>query len=185
MSMKPSEETLTAWIDDALPPGERAHFEANLPAEAEEERRQAQELGQLLRSHLKAPPLRNADFFTQSILSQIQPPASGNPAKHATAAKPAASPTDWRQYLRLLWATAACATITLLLFAALSTPLTQNAGYYATFNDPKAGDNGISVAAFHHTKANITVLWLDGLDYVPESQKIVEGPTISHRGDRP
>lgn len=163
--MKPSEETLTAWIDDTLSPEEKVAFEANLPAHAEEERRQAKELGNLLRTHLKpAPPLRNAEFFTHSVLQQIDPTLVSTPA-----ATPATS-SPWPSFFRLLWAATACLAIGFVFGNTLFAP--SKPGYFGAFHNPEAGDSGISAVAFHDDKAQITVLWLEGLDYLPDSQKI-------------
>ncbi len=163
--MKPSEETLTAWIDDALPAEEKAAFEANLPPDAEEERRQARELGQLLRTHLKpAPPLRNAEFFTHSVLQQIAPPVL------TTAASTQQTASFWHPFLRFFSTAAACLAIVLFLGNTLTFP--SDPDYFAFFHNLETGDESISAVAFHDQEANITVLWLEGLDYLPDSQKI-------------
>ena len=162
--MKPSEETLTAWIDDALSADDQAAFEANLPPNAEEERRQAKELGQLLRTHLKpAPPLKNAEFFTHSVLQQIAPPVL------AASASPKQG-SFWHPFLHFLTAAAACLAIVFFLGHTLNS--SSDSDYFAAFHNLQAGDEAISAVAFHDQEAQITVLWLEGLDYLPDSQKI-------------
>ncbi len=79
MFMKTFEEKFTAWVDGRLADADLAAFERELKAhpEALAEKEDALELGNLLRAHIAAPPLRNADFFNLELLRQIE---AGQPA---------------------------------------------------------------------------------------------------------
>src|SRR5271168_3051064 len=73
MFMKTFEEKFTAWVDGSLTGAELAAFERELEdhPEALAEKEAALEIGNLLRTHLSVPPLKNADFFNHQILRQI------------------------------------------------------------------------------------------------------------------
>ncbi|HWL54818.1 MAG TPA: hypothetical protein VNQ90_20415 [Chthoniobacteraceae bacterium] len=174
--MKPFEETYTAWLDGELSPEEARAFEAGLDprqrAEAEAERAATRALGDLLRHHLPTPPLPNPDFFNHSLLERIAA------EERAAAPAPARSGSP---FLRLFWATlsgAAVAAITLAAvvvttgaprmttdFYAVTPP--GEGDYYAEILESEPGQPTISAYAFHSSSEQLTVLWLDGLDYLP------------------
>ena len=45
----------------------------------------------------------------------------------------------------------------------------SNNEYMAQFYNARTADPAVSATAFHSKKDNVTVLWLDGLDYLPET----------------
>jgi len=162
--MTPSEENLTAWIDGCLSEEEAGRFEKALGAArpgAEQERAQARRLGELLRRHWKAPELANADFFNHQLLARLEAEA---PRPVEKRAKPAGGPSLWR----LLAAAAACCVIVGAASLALLSPVGHGGshGYYAQILNARPGDSRISAKPLHNKKANVTVLWLDGLDRV-------------------
>ena len=173
--MKPSSQNqYTAWIDGLLSPGENALFEAALPPQALEaarqERAENEKLGALLRTHLKAPAMPNADFFTHAILQEIgtgAPSASGASATSAATPAPFASgilPDDtarfsWGFLWRLLSASAACAVISILFFISLTAPR-EGAPYYAEFVNPLPAQ-GISAASFGSCDENSMTITRD------------------------
>jgi len=74
--MKPFEEKFAAWVDGRLTGAELAAFERELEAHPDalaEKEAEFEELGNLLRAHVAAPALRNADFFNDQIMRQIAP----------------------------------------------------------------------------------------------------------------
>jgi len=164
--MKPFEEKYTLWLDGKLTGSELEQFEAELGQRnlnAEQERAEAAKIGGLLRAHLKVPALTNADFFNHQILQQIEaerPKAVPVPQK---------SHFDW-SLSRLFWAGATCLLITFGLYITFVAPAPRSSpqiDYYAQILNTQTDDPDISAVAFHSKKDNVTVLWLDGLDYVP------------------
>lgn len=103
--MKPFEERLTAWIDDALTGDELAAFERELAAHPEAEslrleKRVAHQLRALLREHLPAavPALgNNADFFNHQLRERLLAETAGKPRETA------AHGNAWSRWLRLFW----------------------------------------------------------------------------------
>lgn len=168
--MKPIEQSYTAWVDGVLTEAERTEFEAGLGArrenalkEALEDREAARQVGALLRRHLpKAsnPGLANADFFNHQILGQIEarPPVKERP--------PLPMPL-WR----FLWAGGASLGVAAILLATLILPQVHpsrpQVDYFAQILNAQPGDPTISAVSFHSQPGNVTVLWLDGLDYIP------------------
>lgn len=177
--MKPFEEQYTAWIDGQLTGRERAEFEALLeqgdlpggitPAQAAADRAQAMELGKLLRGQFaSAPALKNPDFFNAQILRLIE---SEQPNKTES---PAHGRLSW-SLRRLIWGGLGSLGAAALLFVTLVLPSLQRPGpppeYYAQILNAKTGDPSITAVAIHSKKEKVTVLWLDGLDYVPAKSK--------------
>jgi len=169
--MKLFEEQYTAWIDGRLTGEELAAFEAQLErglpngvtkAQAEADRAAVRQLGVLLRGHyaeVPAPVLKNADFFNQQVLRQIE-------AETPPTAPPAATVIPW-PFRRLVWGGLGSLGMAALLFVTLVLPQLHPGQYYAQILQTQTGDPSISAVAVHSEKENVTVLWIDGLDYVP------------------
>jgi hypothetical protein len=182
--MKPFETRYTEWLEGQMPPSESQAFEAELAlptspislSAAQNERAATRSLGTLLRSHVPAPELKNADFFNTQILREITAEhakqAQPSERKHAPAQRQEES--LFSQLLsRYLWAGGSCVAMAVLIFATLVVPnfhpQEAKVDYYAQILDTQTGDPTISAVAFHDDVDNITVLWLDGLDYLPKA----------------
>ncbi|MES2568848.1 MAG: hypothetical protein V4710_02195 [Verrucomicrobiota bacterium] len=163
--MKLSEEKYTAWIDGTLSEAEQAAFEHELDAAAKADKKEAHQLGDLLRRHAQAPPLGNADFFTHQIMHRIASESAAPRRK-----------VWWNWSLpRLAWAGALSLLIAGALFKTIVWPDTarQNVDpYFAEIVDVRTFDPNISATPVYDPKDNVTVLWLDGLDYLPASYKL-------------
>ena len=173
--MKPFEEQYTAWIDGRLTGSELAAFEAELErglpngltkAQAEADLAAAQQLGRLLREHYveaPAPALKNSEFFNQQILRQIEAETPANPSPDSVV-------IPW-PIRRMVWAGLGSIGIAALLFLTLVLPGLQQSGpppeYYAKILKSQTEDPTISAVAVHSKKENVTILWIDGLDYQP------------------
>jgi hypothetical protein len=167
--MKTFEEKFTAWIDGELTGKELADFEAGLAGvkEAGVDRIAAHCVGDLLRGHGGAPELQNADFFNHQLMQRIDAETPG------PGIKPARPLFSWSL------SRFACAGVCSLLIAVAlfyfmipvgprrSTPAS---GELAILNT-HSGDPTITVTAFHSKDNKVTVLWLDGLKYIPEDKK--------------
>ena len=168
MFMKTFEENFTAWVDGKLSPEEKLKFEATLGHDAAADKADLVKLGVLLRSHAAPPPLTNGDFFNHQLLQRI---ASETQTQ---APAPARAPRASWFVPRFLWAGASSLGAALLLFHFLipvgpheNAP--EQTRYVAQFYNARSADPAISATAFHSKKDNVTVLWLDGLDYMPET----------------
>lgn len=179
--MKPSdlsfEARYAAWMDGALPESEHAAFEAECarrgiaPAQAEADRAAALRLGDLLRGHAKAAasrPIPHADFFNAEILHRIEA-ETPLPASDAAGDTSHASLPLFFPLRRLLWGGLGSLGAAALLFATLVFPTLDRVGpppeYYAQVL--KTADPAVSAVAMHPKEENVTVLWIEGLNYVP------------------
>ncbi len=167
--MKTFEEKFTAWVDGSLTGAELAAFERELEdhPEALAEKEAALEIGNLLRTHLVAPPLRNADFFNHQILRQIAPSSS-------SLSPPARRPSFW-SLPRMAFSGAFLLLLsTALYFAAVPNTrreMLDHKQYVENILNARSDDPGITATSFHSAKDNVNVVWLDGLTYMPGDQK--------------
>jgi hypothetical protein len=167
--MKTFEERYTAWIDQRLSETERVAFERELDdiRVAEGDRADAHRLGQLLRSHGGAPSLTNADFFNHQLVHRIEFAEPRNRPARASW---------WRWSIpRLVTAGAIALTTAWVLFKTIVPPATSpnvahapaTEPYFAEVVDAWTDDPSISVTTVYTPEDNVTVLWLDGLEYLP------------------
>jgi anti-sigma factor RsiW len=188
--MKTFEERLTAWIDGHLQGAELAAFEKELDGhpEAESERLEAQRLGDLLRRHTVAPKLGNEEFFNLQLMEKIaaEERAPGRPAGARSFSFRWALP-------HLAWAGACSLILSFALYKSWVMPsqIEQNAAltasralptpfegailpakYDARVLQAQPGDPNISATALPAKKDGVTVLWLDGLDYLSSDKDL-------------
>lgn len=166
--MKSFEEKFTAWTDGTMSDADRAAFDTELAQHprAAEDRLSALRLGEFLRTHHPAVEMPNADFFNQSVLQAI---AETEPVEALCAAEaPRAFPL-WK----LVWGGALCliAAAALFQFAVPKGPYTSSGhdAYLAEVIEAHTGSASIYASSFHAKKNNVTVLWLDGLPYIPDT----------------
>jgi anti-sigma factor RsiW len=155
------ETNFTAWLDGRLEASQAAAFEHAMRARGFDpvaERAAHASVRTLLREHSPSPTLANADFFQHQIGRQIE---------HAR--RKAARP--WWTFPRLAWAGAVSLLIAGVLFKMLipvgGSRALENQDYFATVVDARTYEPAISVDTVYNPKDNVTVLWLDGLDYLP------------------
>ena len=170
--MKPFEEQFAAWTDGSLTGDELAAFEKELAQhpEAAADKAAAQRLGRLLRENPTVPRLANTDFFNLQIQERI---AARQPRKRAGE-----KATSWFWSLpRLLAAGAACLLIAAVMFKTLiphdqPADLADGSPYFAQVVESWTSEPGVSANTVYNAKDNVTVLWLDGLDYIPASYEL-------------
>ncbi|MEA3188427.1 MAG: hypothetical protein QOD99_2257 [Chthoniobacter sp.] len=166
--MKTFEENFTAWVDGTLNSQERAKFEASLVSlqEAEAEKTAAQRLGSLIREHVPAPEMSNADFFNHQILRQIE-------ERHSAPEQAKAGGIFWT-LPRMAWAGAFCLAMAGAIYGVAVPKTVRQAAagqeYVAKILNAETDDPAISATAYHDDDENVTVLWLGGLDYIPEDR---------------
>ena len=164
--MKTFEERFTAWVDGQLTGPDLAEFEKELATrpEAAAERAEARKLGDLLRAQ-PAPPLGNADFFNHQLMQRIA-------AETPRAAEPERARAWFWSLPRLALAGAACLLIAGGLFKTLipaSVPPGEKSNYYAQVVEAWPADTSISATTVYNPADNVTVVWLDGLPYIPST----------------
>lgn len=165
--MKPFEENFTAWVDGELTGKELAEFEANLPENAAEEKAGAEKLGALLRKYGADPELANGDFFNHQLLEKI---ADSERAASSDARPPRPVFGGW-SLAKFSWIGTACLLVALALYCTIipfgPKKMPTASEYMAQVLNAKPGQKEITATAFHSKKENITVLWLDGMNYIP------------------
>jgi anti-sigma factor RsiW len=163
--MKPFEEQFTAWVDGKLSGDELADFEKQLAEhpEAAAEKEEALRLGEFLRTHPTAPKLTNPDFFNHQFMQRIA----------AETPRPAAKERAWFWSIpRLAWAGAFCLAVAFALFKTTipsGPPAGKESKYFAQVVEAWPSDPSISATTVYSAEDNVTVVWLDGLDYIPAS----------------
>ncbi len=161
--MKPFEEQSTAWVDGKLTGKELAEFEKQLAErpEAAAEKDEALRLGNFLRAHPTAPNLGNGDFFNHQIMQRIAA-ETPRPAENKRAA-------FW-SLPRLALAGAFCLATALALYKTTiptDAPSSEEPKYFAQVVEAWPADPSISATTVYDPADNVTVVWLDGLDYIP------------------
>jgi anti-sigma factor RsiW len=178
--MKPFEELYTAWIDGRLTGDELADFERTLPdrAAAEADRAQVLRCGEFLRRHADAPALSNADFFSHQLMERIA--AEERPASPVPVAERRPRFFTWPG---LAWAGAFCAIALLGGYYAgqndrfhrvpiTSAAITETAPAQYDASIIKATSEDPAVSTSVYSNDGMTVLWLDGLEYLPASYQL-------------
>ncbi len=144
----------------------RSDFSASQSDEGTEpEREEAARLGALLRKHT-APAARDFEGFNAGVLGRL---AAETPAVLPKAnIVPIASLMPLR---RLVWGGFGGLAAAAALFLALVRPALEQPGpppeYYAQVLKSTTSDPAISAVAVHSQQDGVTVLWIDGLDYIP------------------
>jgi anti-sigma factor RsiW len=164
--MKPFEEQFSAWVDGQLNDAEFKDFEKQLAAhpEAAADKEAALKLGRLLREHPTAPPLGNPDFFNHQLMQRI---AAETPR-----------PVERREKKRAFffsipsfaWAGVFCLLVSFALFKTTipsgQAPVSKS-DYFAQVVEAWPTSPNVSASTVYSPEDNVTVLWLDGLDYIP------------------
>lgn len=170
--MKPSsfEETFTLWLDNQLSPADAEAFEKQMRERGLDpaaERASSEKLHRLLHENSPAPEMKHTDFFNRQLMYRIE-------QEQRAAAKPEAEPVGiWRLFAlpRIVWAGLACLLLAGVMYRTLipksgPSPL-EVSTYFATVVDSRTFDPTISANTVYDPQDNVTVLWIDGLDYLP------------------
>jgi anti-sigma factor RsiW len=173
MFMKAFEEKYTAWMDGRLSEGERQAFERELEAHPElgglvgalADREHMGQIGRVLREGLESPVLGFPEVFNQQLMDRI--------AREETA-ELAVSQRHARRW-RLSWL-ALAGTTCLLMAGGLfkwMIPKSQKAPQYlAQITSVRTGDPSIWATPVYNPNENLTLLWIEGLDYLPENYSL-------------
>lgn len=171
-----SAEKFTAWIDGELTGKDLVEFEMNLPGNAAAEKADAQKLGALLRQYAAAPELANGDFFNHQLLEKI----ANSERSTLPAYRSAVSVFKRSPLARFAWIGAACLLVAFVLYSTIipfgPKKMPTASDYMAQVLSAESGQKGITATAFHSKKANLTVLWLNGMNYIPSEPDIANHP---------
>jgi anti-sigma factor RsiW len=176
MFMKTFEERYTAWIDGKLSGPELSEFAVELREhpDAESDKQAARQVGALLRQHASVS-LSNVDFFNNQLMARIERDASASPAQPKQA-----NPWFPWPWARLVFAGAAAVALGWFVSRVTNPGIqslpskgpVQQASYLAQIIDAKPAEPDISATVVHDDQDNVTVLWLDGLEYLPASYEL-------------
>jgi anti-sigma factor RsiW len=175
MFMKTFEEKWTAWLDGQLTGQELAKFEASLPdkAAAKAEKREAQQLGALLRQELGAQALANEEFFSHQLRELITRDSAQERPRFAWFGR-GVSPvrSTWWTVRRLAWSGAASLAIFVICAVVVlrdKNPAEQSQYLTQILNarvDPVVSPNA-TISIFETKEDRVTVLWVEGLQTLP------------------
>ena len=166
--MKTFEERYTAWLDGELPEKEQSAFELELEKNGESPAASAEleDFQRFFRSNSVAPSLGNVDFFHHRLSESI-----GSLENDVASAR---RQSGW-SFPRLAWFGGLSFATALVLFLAIIPKKSEThsqTAYIAQVISARSADPNISATAFqaHPSQTDdMTVVWLDGLDYVPEN----------------
>jgi anti-sigma factor RsiW len=165
--MKPFEERYTAWIDGQMSEAERAPFEQELTdrAAAETDKHEVHRLGDLLRARGTAPQLMSGDFFNHQLQQRIATEQPSAPVRERQR---------WWSWSipQIACAGAACLLAAAALYKGVivspePTSVTAESTYFAEIVDVRTSEPEIYASTVYTAQDNVTVLWLEGLDYLP------------------
>ncbi|HEY5894265.1 MAG TPA: hypothetical protein VIT91_13655 [Chthoniobacterales bacterium] len=173
--MRTFEEKVAAWLDGQLPEKEIAELQREAASRGEtlpspEENAQ---LGTLLRKFSAAPALTNGDFFNHGILERIRAESL------AAQAGSEASSKSWLRIPRLAWFGGVSLATAFVLFLTIIPKKSEShspEAYLAQIISARAADPNVSATAFHSETSDMTILWLDGLEYVPQQSPVPNQP---------
>lgn len=119
------------------------------------------------------PQLEHADFFNHQLMERI---AADQAASSTQKAQRKEVGSFFFSLRRMAWAGAFCLLIALALFA---TTIPGSRRYNPTAGqcvseilNAHTEDPAITASSFHCKKGNVTVLWLDGLGYMPNGDQL-------------
>ncbi len=170
--MKTFEERHADWLDGRLNEAERDIFERELAEshglDAVTERADLDRLRQGLRAHMALTRMPNPDFFNQRLLERIEADRPEIPAPAAEGV------SRWfrAHLLRLALAGAAALGIGVLAYRGLIAPALVDRPetiYLTQVLDAKSPAPDISAVSFNESEQPAAVLWLDGVEHMPES----------------
>jgi hypothetical protein len=170
--MKPSsfEETYTLWLDGQLSPADAEAFEKQMRERGLDpvaERASGRKLHRLLHENSPAPMMKHTDFFNRQLMYRIE-------QEQREGTRPEAAQANfwrWLAFPKIAWAGIACLLIAGVMYKTMipttgPSPLEQST-YFATVVDSRTFDPTVSANTVYNPQDNLTVLWIDGLDYLP------------------
>lgn len=168
--MKTFEEKFTAWVDGKLDGQELAGFEKELEKQpgAQADKQEAHRLGELLRN-TPAPPLTNPDFFNHQLFERIAAETPRSPAPKKRSAFP---PPLWQLISAGCVLLIAAGLLFKLVIPVGPPTVPSGSPYFAQIVETWPAGTNVSVSTVYRPEDNLTVVWLEGLEFIPGSQQI-------------
>src|SRR5262249_55871041 len=161
------------WLDGKLSSAEREVFERELASahgvDPVAERATFERLKLALREHMALMRLPNPDFFNHKLLERIE--ADRGATRAPVEASDGAMHWIHAHLLRLAMVGAAALALGVLGFRWLITPHIASrpeTAYLTQVLDAKSPAPDISAVSFNEKEQPAAVLWLDGVEHVPE-----------------
>jgi hypothetical protein len=177
--MKTFEERHAEWLDGRLNEAENSLFEREL-AESHglnplTERAALDRLKLALREHMALTRMPNPDFFNHRLLERIEADRQQNQAP----APAAENVSRWihTHLLRLALFGAAALALGVVAYRGLIAPeltVRPETAYLTQVLDAKSPAPDISAVSFNESEQPAAVLWLDGVEHVPESYATID-----------
>lgn len=153
------EATYNRWVDGKLDATAAAEFEAALAAQGidpDRERMAFESTRSLVRSRV-SPPMANSDFFLHQLRHRMETEQSG-----------AGRTRRFWTWPGLVWGGASATAIAAVLFALMIPLQSTRSSYFATVVDSRTYEEGLSADTVYNPRDNITIVWIDGMDYMTE-----------------
>ena len=186
--MRTFEERHADWIDGKLTGPELEAFERELASRPDDslEKEAVVSIGKLLRAHSAPPRMSNPDFFQYQLMARIE--AEQPPGREATPRKPAFRwpmvHLAWGGVCSLLLAFIGFQSLVRnpaqvalkegpgahledLAYAPTPAPVVAESGINAHVVTVSSPDPNISATPVESKSDKVTVIWVDGLDYLP------------------
>ena len=160
--MKAFEEKYTAWMDGRLHGVDLEDFERELArtegglAEAKRERVLHGKLGACLRVQAQGPLLEFPEVFNQQVLDRI--------ARESRPARVGGWRLPW-----LVWSGAVCLAVAAGLFFWMIPGREPGSPYWVEVQSVRVADPSLWAEPVCPPGEEVTLIWIDGLDYLPES----------------
>jgi len=167
--MKTFEERWTRWMDGKMSAGELEEFSAELSKypRAEAERVAVEKIGQLLRGQV-VPPMRNEDFFNEQLAQRMRVEGGESEGREGGFLG-----VEWgAMWRRLIWGGVVGLVVVsgLIWWASREVGGGRENGVEVVGLWP--GDPSISASTIYDRQGKITVVWLEGLDYIPPTSAL-------------
>jgi len=177
--MKTFEERHAEWLDGRLNEAENSLFERELAAshglDPVVERAAFDRLKEALREHMALTRLPNPDFFNHRLLERIE----ADRRQSQPAAPVTENVSGWihSHLLRLALGGAAALALGVVAYRGLIAPELvprPETVYLTQVLDAKSPASDISAVSFNESEQPAAVLWLDGVEHMPESYATAE-----------
>ena len=172
--MKTFEERHADWLDGRLNQAECEIFERELAEthglNPSTERAEFARLKQALREHMALTRMPSPDFFNHRLLERIEVDRRASSAPRAAAS----DGPNWihSHLLRLALFGAAALAVGVVAYRGLIAPemaARPETAYLTQVLDAKSPAPDISAVSFNESEQPAAVLWLDGVEHMPES----------------